>query len=85
MTGALRTFYGIFTTLLRQSLSGLFRPAADAPACCGVTGHSDEREGHFGAFCPVEGVSGSVSFSQHLDSWRALRRSPERHLGRAFS
>ena len=60
-------------------------PAADAAACCGVTGHSDEREGHFGGFCPFEGVSGSVSFSQHPDSSRALRRSPERHQGRAIS
>ena len=34
---------------------------------------------------PFQGVPGGVAFSQRPDSWRVLRRSPERHLGRAFS
>jgi len=33
----------------------------------------------------LQGVLGSVSFSQHPDSSRALRRYPERHQGRAIS
>src|SRR5882762_3629646 len=33
---------------------------------------------------PLQGVPGGVSFSQRSDSWRALRRSPQRQPGRAW-